>query len=95
MPLISKTDNVMIQKFLKGLTAIVETTTLTHDMLNAYHIVMEFLEVPKNLDYIQWKTNKLSLVERLQYDIEAFVHGVLQTPQLRQITSMAISSCGR
>jgi hypothetical protein len=85
----------MVQKFLKSLIAIIETSLLTDDILQAYHAVMSFLQVTDKLPVLAGLVRRQGLVERLHRDTEALVHGALQTPQLRQLAAMATASCSR
>lgn len=85
----------MVQKFLKSLIAILEVSLLTKDLLEIYLDVMNFFEVGEKSAYLSGLSDQQSLVTHIHRAAEAHVHCVLQTPQLRQLTAMAISSCSR
>lgn len=91
----SKSDNSIVQKFLKCLMSILETSLLSHEMLSVYLTVMSFFAVPERLVYINSLIERQSLAVELQRGVEALAHSVLQTPQLRQLIALATTSCSR
>ena len=95
LPLISKTDNLIVHNFLKCLVSILETSIFSQEVLSVYQAFMSFLAIPEKLAHINKLMERQSLAMELQRGIEALVHCVLQTPQLRQLVTLATNSCSR